>query len=147
MIKVSVTNLQNVITNIGYFESQELVDQWILENSSNRAFGESEEYTISQEDITAEIQASRGLYSKVELGKAARLTCESVLDLIAGYNIDRQLTSEQITIMQTTFGTIQSCLQASRPSTAKTLINLINPDGVLVTQEMKDQCLALLQGY
>lgn len=76
-----------------------------------------------------------------ESGKKDREMCENVLNLIGGFNHTRVLTNDQITQMQTTFSTIQLLLQASRPSSAKALINAIVPDDVLVTIEMKNLIL------
>ena len=76
-----------------------------------------------------------------EAGKKDREMCENVLNLIGGFNRSRVLTNEQITEMQTTFSTIQILLQAARPSSAKSLIQLITPDEVLVTTEMKNLIL------
>lgn len=87
------------------------------------------------------------LKEKLEKGKKAREVCESVLDLIAGYNYDRKLTAAQITEMQTTFGDIEKALKASRPTSAKALITAIVVDDVLVSQDMKDDCLSLLSEY
>lgn len=85
--------------------------------------------------------------SKIALGKAARAACENVLDLIAGFNLDRELTAEQINTMTSTFGTIMQLLMANRPSSAKALISAVTPDEELVTQEMIDLCLELLADF
>ena len=96
------------------------------------------DYVQPQEDINAE---------KIAKGKAAREVCLQVMDLITGFNIERVLTAQQISDMQSAFMNIQLSLQASRPSTAKALISLIEPDGELVTVEMKAACLLLLAAY
>lgn len=83
----------------------------------------------------------------LEAGKKAREVCTQCLDTIAGFNLSRSLTVEQITEMQSTFSQIQMALMTSRPSTAKFLIGAITVDGVLVTQEMKDDVLELLTEY
>lgn len=98
-------------------------------------------------DITAEYESEQNKQAKIAAGKAARSVCESVLDLIAGYNLDRNLTAEQITQMQGTFANIELALKSSRPTTAKMLIQQVAVDGTLVTQQMKDDCLALLSNY
>jgi len=85
--------------------------------------------------------------SRVISGKAAREACEKCLDLVAGINLERSLTAEQITQMQTTFSSIQSALMTSRPSSAKSLISAIVPDEVIVTAEMKEILLEILAEY
>lgn len=84
---------------------------------------------------------------KIQKGKEAREVCERVLDLVAGYNLDRALTMEQITQMQTTFADAEKALRAGRPTQAKQAITAIVVDEVLVTQEMKGLCLELLAKY
>lgn len=76
-----------------------------------------------------------------DAGAKDRMMCENALNLITGFNRERVLTADQITQMQTTFSTIQTLLQAARPSSAKALIQAITPDEVLVTTEMKSLIL------
>jgi hypothetical protein len=87
------------------------------------------------------------LEGRINAGKAAREACEKCLDLVAGVNLERSLTAEQITQMQTTFSSIQSALMTSRPSSAKALISAIVPDEVIVTAEMKEILLEILAEY
>lgn len=84
---------------------------------------------------------------KIAAGRAAREACEAVLDLVSGFNQDRQLTWEQVTQMQQTFSNAEAALRAGRPGYAKSFISAIEVDGTLVTQEMKDLCLELLENY
>lgn len=98
-------------------------------------------------DVSAEYNAQQDMLNKIKAGEQARLVCQKVLDFIAGVNLDRELTSEQITQMQSSFQNIQLSLQASRPSLAKSLIQNAEVDGVIVTQELKDGCLSLLSNY
>ena len=75
------------------------------------------------------------------LGRLARETCQDVLDVIAGWNMERSLTEQQITDLQVAFSDTEAALQANRPHQAKPLIEAITPDEVLITQEMKDEVL------
>lgn len=86
------------------------------------------------------------LNRKRELGRLDRQKCESALDVIAGYNRERTLTIEQITQMQQTFAQAETLLRASRPDFASQVITAIVPDGELITQEMKDDVLGILNG-
>ena len=104
-------------------------------------------YEVVITDITNEYQIQQDQNQKILAGKMAREACQMVLDLIAGYNLDRQLTQQQISQMQMDFYNIDQALRASRPTTAKGLIQQIEADGVLVTSEMKASCLELLQDY
>lgn len=92
--------------------------------------------------VTAELAAETEREELIRRGKQAREFSTLILDLVAGFNIDRQLTAEQITTMQTTFAPIMGLLQAGRPTSAKPLIEAITPDGTIVTQNMKDAILA-----
>lgn len=83
--------------------------------------------------------------ARIETGKRDRVKCETALDLIAGYNRERVLSIEQITQMQQTFAQAESLLKANRPDFAAQVISNIVPDGTLVTQEMKDEVLLILQ--
>lgn len=105
------------------------------------------EYTVIEEDTTDAVANELLKTTKIAEGKAARQVCENVLDLIAGFNLERELTSQQITQMQAMFSNPELALRSSRPSTAKALISAITPDGVLVTQQMKDLCVSLLSNY
>lgn len=105
------------------------------------------EYEVEIVDITEEINAANALAERKAKGSAARKVCTGALDLIAGYNLERELTAEQITQMQSTFGSIQSALMTSRPSSAKVLIEAIVPDDVIVTADMKAEILNVLTNY
>ena len=85
--------------------------------------------------------------ARMQEGRKAREACLDVLDMIAGFNLERELSAEQISQMASTFAQPLQALQMNRPSTAKALIQAIQADEVLVTQEMLDECLSLLQDY
>jgi hypothetical protein len=99
---------------------------------------------LETEDVSAEYAAIEAKKARMEAGKQARQKCIDALDVIAGWNLERELTPEQITEMQTTFSTILITLQANRPDSAKALINDIVVDDVLVTEEMKTEILSVL---
>jgi hypothetical protein len=105
------------------------------------------QYTSEIVDITSQHNAEQSKIARLQAGKAARQACESVMDLISGYNLERELTAEQVSQMAATFAPIIQLLQVSRPSSAKALISAIEPDGVLVTADMKQDCLSLLANY
>jgi hypothetical protein len=137
MIKVSIF-LDEVLTNQAQFPSQEEAEAWVAyHNFSNPVY----------EDVTINIQADATRQARIAAGAAARQACQNVLDLIAGINLEQELTLEQISLMQQNFELAERALRAGRPSLAKGAIQLITPDGVIVTQEMKDEALALLAAY
>jgi hypothetical protein len=84
--------------------------------------------------------------SKKDMGRDARMCCEGVLDLIAGWNITRSLTKEDIDTLKTTFALIKEYLSDAQPWSAKAEIDLLTPDA-LVTQEMLDDVKAEFSKY
>jgi hypothetical protein len=82
---------------------------------------------------------------RIAQGRADRAKCEMALDLVAGYNRQRSLSIEQITQMQSMFAQAEALLRANRPDFAAQVISAIEPDGVIITQEMKDDVLSVLQ--
>lgn len=83
--------------------------------------------------------------ARIASGAADRAKCQNALNLIAGYNRERTLSFEHITQLQQTFAQADALLRASRPDFAKQVIAALVPDGVLVTQEMKQDVLSLLE--
>jgi hypothetical protein len=83
----------------------------------------------------------------ISAGKKAREACQRVLDLIGGFNLLPGRSSEQAGQMVASFAEAKQHLQDGRPAAAKTAIQAIPVDGVLVTQAMKDLALAQLEGY
>lgn len=121
-------------------------------NISNRSI--EIQRIISEEDLTAVVEMESMNASIVDqinnlaarearklAGRKAKLVCQEVLDLIAGFNIERALTVEQIATLKTTFATIKEYLNDSQPWSAKAEVEALTPDGTLVTQEMKDDIL------
>lgn len=141
------------------YESQEILDvgdvsfdppqfeQVLVSAAVMETINVPAEYTVIEQDTTAAISNDLLKAEKIATGKAARKACEDVLDLIAGFNFDRELTGPQITEMQTTFSNAEAALRASRPTMAKAFISSITPDSILVTAEMKSLCLELLNNY
>lgn len=106
-----------------------------------------ENHFVEWVDLTEEWNKKLAIEAKIAIGKKAKEACQNVLDLISGYNLNRELTAEQISVMQTNFASIEKALQSGRPSLAKAYIAQIVPDEVLVTEEMKDMALLLLADY
>lgn len=79
--------------------------------------------------------------TRKDAGALARNACDEVLNLIAGINLERTLTAEQIDTMQATFASTFGMLSAGRPWTAKLLLIDITPDGTIVTEDMKTAIL------
>lgn len=95
--------------------------------------------------VQAAMAQQAALAAKIAQGRADRAKCETALDLVAGYNRDRALSIEQITQMQQMFAQAEALLRANRPDFAAQVISGIVPDGEIITQEMKDDVLSILQ--
>lgn len=134
--------LQHVI-----FNDINIQNDWIAMLATNKPFGEESEYSVEIVDVTAELAEQARIADLKAKGAAARIACQTALDLIAGHNIENAFTSEQITQMVITFAPIQQALMLNRPSLAKTLISAITPDGVIITEQLKTDILADLAGY
>jgi len=105
------------------------------------------EYEIEIIDNSAELEAQAIQSAKIQAGKDAREACQMVLDLIAGYNLDRELSMAEISQLQSLMSSPEAALRAGRPTLAKQFITAVAPDGVLVTEEMKQAALSLLSNY
>jgi len=114
-----------------------------------RIIDEDDQATLTQIELDWDSHAS-DLSSKheksvrKELGKRAREACLGALDVVAGWNLERELTTDQVDQMTSSFSTILQLLQSNRFSSARAAIVEITPDGTLVTQEMKDEILEQL---
>jgi hypothetical protein len=107
----------------------------------------SEFEVIGPVDISAELAAEAAKRIRIENGKNAAEACQEVLFLIGGFNMERNLSFAQKNEMKMLFADAKSALNDFQPGYAKYFINAIEADGVLVTEEMKSQCLELLAGY
>lgn len=93
-------------------------------------------------EVEAEIQAENVRNERLERGRRSREFSNLILDLIAGFNIERQLTNSQTNEFTQTFRPITNLLQANRYDSAKDLITELVPDGTIVTQDIKDAILS-----
>jgi hypothetical protein len=80
----------------------------------------------------------------IDSGKVDREKCTRVLDYISAYNTNLNLSIEQITQMQTNFADAELALRSGRPTLASMFINTIQPDGVVITENLKNKVLSLL---
>lgn len=104
-------------------------------------------YEVIIEDVTDEVIKRDLVLEKRAKGKAAAEACNAVLELVGGFNIDRELTFEQKNEMKVLFAEANEALKERQPGYAKYFINSLVPDGILLTQEMKDLCIELLANH
>jgi hypothetical protein len=86
-------------------------------------------------------------YEIIQKGTQNRNCCQEILDLISGYNASRNLSLERIQSMITTFATAKTFLNENMPASAKVAIAAIQPDGELVTEELKQMVLETFVRY
>lgn len=127
------------------FATQEELDAQVLEWAQTNHWGDGVLY--SQENITQEVSLANEIDEKSDLGAYAEKACKKVLNYIAGSNLSKSLTIEQINQMQQTYSSAEAALRASRPTYAKYFISLIQPDGVLITDTEKTACLLILKDF
>ncbi len=102
----------------------------------------SKDYTHETLDISSEVALEELRRARLCLGEDIRSLTNRIMNMIIGFNSERSLTKEQLDDMEVSFAPILSKLLVFRPDTAKDLIELISPDGILVTEEMKSELLA-----
>jgi len=82
-----------------------------------------------------------------DIGQGARGSCHQCLNIIAGYNKDKNLSLFQLTQMMANFSQIYFYLEKGFPATAKKNILAVEPDGVIITQELKEMLMYALREY
>jgi hypothetical protein len=97
--------------------------------------------------VQAKLSAEATLLAVEKAGIKAKADCDRVLNLIRGFNLQPGRTSEQTDAMSSAFSEIKNALADGRPGKAKALIQAATPDGVVVTQGMKDAALSLLKDW
>lgn len=117
-----------------------------LENDCKEYFIKGD-YEIIKRDITDEMQAIKDRESKIAKGRAVRKLSEDILDVIAGFNIDSDLSITEIDQMTSTFAKPKAYLEANRPFSAKPLLEAIVPDGRIVTESMRKMILDLYSEF
>ena len=115
-----------------------LIEDVARDTECSNLFDQMESY---KDDFVPKRDKQSARKVKKERGLAAKVACEEVLHLIAGYNMDRSLTKEQIDQLETDFADVKAKLEAGRPWTARYLVEGMTPDEVLVTTAMKNDIL------
>jgi len=124
---------------------------WIRDLISQEDHADAESKLAALEAKDVELKAVRDAEvvseTKRANGQLVRKICSDVLDLVAGNNLEKSLTVEQIDSMETTYADIFKALQNLRPDKAMTLITAMSPDGTLVTEDDKAEYIAEFQKY
>lgn len=131
------------------------VDEFIIQVESGSIWGtldeegnQVEQFTVSRiEDITEEYNMRVNVAHYVAVGEPDDYTCKRCINLIRGYNKERNLTTAQILEMISTFSSIDATLKNGMAQAAKGLISQVAVDGVIVTDDLKTMLLYILKEY
>jgi hypothetical protein len=126
-------------SNATYFFEKEIYDM-SKEDAEEALSNIEEEFTI----IKLANQEKTAIDNRIIIGKTDREKCTKALDYISWYNTDKDFSIEQITQMQISFSDAEQALRAGRPSMAISFISAIEPDGVIITSDLKSKVLSLL---
>lgn len=145
----SMTDMRAAFHNLHPNKSNPAIFLRDLLNQEDHASIESTMAALESKDIELKSisDADNILNVKKNNGKFVRKICGEMLDLIAGNNLEKNLTIEQIDQMEITYTDVFKSLQNFRPDKVKTLIVALTPDGVLVTDADKTEYLAELAKY
>lgn len=125
-----------------------LVEDFELDGIAYKRYTIPAEFTYEIEDITAQVEAEDRRLNLIAQGEKTAQACKNAFNLIAGYNQYRALSSAQKDQMAALFAPVVQALKIyERPSMAKALVTAIEPDGVLVTAEMKADMLEVLKDF
>jgi hypothetical protein len=103
------------------------------------------EYSIEILDITAELEEKERINLQIAKGERSKNICDKALSLIRGYN-GSNLTDEQIMEMMTNFSMLNELLRNGWVTKALEIVTAIVPDEVLVSSQMKEDVLNILNG-
>ena len=139
---------------------EELLNQDQIDNALAERFTETsdnvyvKEYLISAQaeysvlDITEDIKKKEERDSKRIKGEILKELSQNVLNIIAGYCIEENFTSDQIATFRVQYAGILDFLNAGMSISAKPLIDAIEVDGVIVKQTLSDSIdLEYLEHY
>jgi hypothetical protein len=136
-----------VVVQAEDFVSEEAAQAW-LSHCQEAGILQGSASVVDSEDLQLEAHnKQKAMKQKLALGKVPRAAADEVWDLISGWNMSRDLTIEQIDEMETIFAGAAKALQAKRPDKAKSIIEGIQPDGVLVTAQMIEDALLILSKH
>lgn len=126
--------------DVRYFYEKRLLYKNLVVKGGNKPTLQEmrDEWAILQPILIAEKTRA----AKKGGGSIVRQICTNILDLVAGNNLEKNLTIEQIDQMETDYADVLVALKNFRPDKAKALILALTPDGTFVTQEDKDEYLA-----
>lgn len=125
----------NIVENRIYF--------WGFKNIPAPSIAELASLVI---DYKAKKEKENRIKQKIALGEMTDNACTSVFKLIQGYNVDRKLTKEQKDQMIVLFAPALQAISVRRPLELKKYIQSITPDGILVTDDIKEDILTILGG-
>lgn len=91
MIRAKVLK-NSVVTNQGDFDTQQLAEAWIQEQSSAGSFGEQNSFSVAYQDVSADYALRNSIMSRSK----KRAFGEQMVDKISALNDTKNLSVEQV---------------------------------------------------
>lgn len=105
------------------------------------------EATVEITDLTEYLAKIENLKQKKLIGTVLRQLSQSILDIITGHLATSGLTTDQVSQLKLDFTDIYYYLSENMPLSAKSLLDDVVPDGVIVTQAIIDDILLEYEEY
>lgn len=122
--------------------SEEEVLNWL----EGDKFKYPEGYIVETEDITEKYLKKNRVEGRIQVGGSNIEKCDRTRKYIGGYIENAGLTVEQVTQLSSDFSTLISALLVGRDDAGYYLMSQVQPDGVTITSELKQDCLDILSG-
>lgn len=120
MFKLNITD-KNGESHSAIFKTRLEATKWWAKTAS--IYGESHERTVSEPiDITEEEKLKSAKAKRKQAGKICRDACNSAIEILAGFNIQNEATTEQKDQMELDFTDVLGALNSLRPAKAIGLI-------------------------
>ncbi len=137
---VNISNLVDYLFSIGVVFSQ--YSSYVRSKADEDDQDFFDQMVIEEQKYLRKVKDEKA----VRYGRALRRVCNRNMELIGGINgYEKQLTKDEIDVMEFTYKDIQLKLEGLRPDTAYRLLLLAEPDGTIVLQEDIDRLKASLE--
>ena len=147
MLEIIINNKKTNKIFKGFFENKDEASEWKKYCILNNSWGQPDEYEITENDISEEIETNKRIDKAIEKGLYNENACAMILRYISGTNSERNLTEDAIKRMEQKFADVETLLRKGMPKTVKNSIDKISADGELITEQIKSDILKILKRY
>lgn len=145
MLRIIIRDLEGNDICGGSFETQELLDAWLAKQKSKTLhFGKFEnetDYVEDIQDLTDEYNRKQEIKKRIDKGDAIKKLASDLHSLCVCHCRNNNLSGSQQLQLKTNQATILEMLKDGQALSVRPYIENLVPDGVLLTQEMKDDML------